>query len=307
MWCWAGVLLLAVLGLGRAAAEVAPLPVSEVAPGIYLHLGTQAFPDQHNRDEIANIGFVVGDRSVAVIDSGGNPQQGEALKAAIHQATDKPVRYVINTHVHPDHILGNRAFVAPGVVFVGHHKLAQAMAVRAPHYLATASRDLGLPLVNDAVVPPTLVVQDHLELDLGNRMLNLIAHRTAHTDNDLSVFDGKTQTLWLADLLFVEHLPTLDGSVLGWLAVLDELAKQPAKLVIPGHGPAQRDWPQALLPEKQYLLILRDESRALIRQGKSLEDAIATVGRSARSQWPLFDHYHARNVSTAFAELEWED
>ncbi|WP_255210877.1 quinoprotein relay system zinc metallohydrolase 2 [Methylogaea oryzae] len=266
-----------------------------------------SLPRRHNRDEIANIGFIVGDRAVAVIDSGGHPGQGEALKAAVHKATDKPIRYVVNTHVHPDHILGNAAFKAPGVVFVGHHKLAHAMALRAPHYLATANRDLGLALNNDAVVPPTLEVKDKLELDLGNRTLTLTAWRTAHTDNDLTVYDSKTQTLWLADLLFVEHVPTLDGSVKGWLAALDDLAKQPVKLAIPGHGPVQRDWPQALEPEKQYLLMLRDEIRGLIKQGGTLEQAIGRVGQSIRSRWPLFDQYHKRNVSAAFAELEWED
>lgn len=295
------------LACANAALAAAPLPVAEVAPGIYVHQGQQAFPDAHNRDEIANIGFIVGDRAVAVIDSGGHPGQGEALKAAVHQATDKPIRYVVNTHVHPDHILGNSAFKAPGVIFVGHHKLAQAMALRAPHYLATANRDLGMALNADAVVPPSLEVKDKLELDLGNRTLTLTAQRTAHTDNDLTVYDAKTQTLWLADLLFVEHVPTLDGSLLGWLALLDDIAKQPAKLAIPGHGPVQRNWPQALEPEKQYLLMLRDEIRGLIKQGSTLETAVAGVGHGARARWPLFDRYHKRNVSTAFAELEWED
>lgn len=301
------VLFLLGLALANAALATEPLPVTEVAPGVFVHQGTQAFPDAHNRDEIANLGFIVGDRAVAVIDSGGHPGQGEALKAAVHKVTDKPIRYVVNTHVHPDHILGNSAFKAPGVVFVGHHKLAHAMALRAPHYLATANRDLGLALGNDAVVPPTLEVKDKLELDLGNRTLTLTAQRTAHTDNDLTVYDGKTQTLWLADLLFVEHVPTLDGSVKGWLAVLDELAKLPAKLAIPGHGPVQRNWPQALEPEKQYLLMLRDEIRGLIKRGGTLEQALASVGLSVRTRWPLFDHYHKRNVSAAFAELEWED
>ncbi|TAN47652.1 MAG: quinoprotein relay system zinc metallohydrolase 2 [Methylococcaceae bacterium] len=302
-WLWLITLLLL---HSQSSLAAAALPVDEIAPGIYLHQGLDAFPDSRNRDEIANIGFVVGDRSVAVIDSGGNPQQGAALKAAVHQVTDKPIRYVVNTHVHPDHILGNQAFKEAGVVFVGHHKLAEAMAVRAPHYLATAQRDLGMALGADSVVPPTLTVTDKLDLDLGNRTLTLTAHRTAHTNNDLSIYDHKTRTLWLADLLFVEHVPTLDGSLLGWLAVLEQLAGQPAKLAIPGHGPVQHNWPQAVLPEKQYLLMLRDEIRALIKEGGSLEQALAQVGQSARGQWKLFDHYHKRNVSTAFAELEWE-
>lgn len=283
------------------------LDVSEIAPGVFVHQGAQAFPDRHNRGEIANIGFVVGENCVAAIDSGGNPAQGAALKAAIAAHTQKPICYVVNTHVHPDHLLGNRAFKAPGVNFVGHRNLARALALRGAHYLQTAARDLGLILTTDDLVPPDLPVDGTLMLDLGGRRLKLTAHRSAHTDNDLSVYDGKTRTLWLSDLLFVEHVPTLDGSLNGWLATLNEVAAWPVKQAVPGHGAVRADWPGVLEPEKRYLLTLRDEIRALIQRGGTLEEALASVGQTAKPQWALFDDYHKRNVSAAYAELEWED
>jgi quinoprotein relay system zinc metallohydrolase 2 len=292
----------------HAAFAAGPMPdLHEIASGVFLHLGAQAFPDRANQGEIANIGFIVGERCVAVLDSGGNPAQGAALKAAIEAKTQKPICYVINTHVHPDHLLGNRAFKSPGIQFVGHRNLARALALRGPHYLQTAARDLALNLTTDDLVPPDKGVDDTLTLDLGGRRLKLTAHRSAHTDNDLSVYDEKTQTLWLSDLLFVEHVPTLDGSLRGWLETLNELAAWPVKRAVPGHGPVREDWPGVLEPEKQYLLMLRDEIRALIRQGGTLEMALATVGQTARPRWALFDDYHKRNVSAAFAELEWEE
>ena len=300
-------MLLVFLWTGAASAVETALPVSEIAPGVFVHQGAQAFPDRHNQGEIANIGFIVGERCVAVIDSGGNPAQGEALKAAIAAQTRKPLCYVINTHVHPDHLLGNRAFKSKGIQFVGHHNLARALALRGPHYLQTAARDLGLNLTADALVPPDLPVDGTLTLDLGGRSLKLTAHQSAHTDNDLSVYDEKTQTLWLSDLLFVEHVPTLDGSLLGWLETLNELASWPVKRVVPGHGAVQESWPGVLDAEKHYLLMLRDEIRALIKQGGTLEKALASVGQTAKPRWALFDDYHQRNVSAAFAELEWED
>jgi quinoprotein relay system zinc metallohydrolase 2 len=300
-------ILLAVFWTTAGTAAESPLPVKELAAGLFVHQGAQAFPDRDNRGEIANIGFVVGDNCVAVVDSGGNPAEGAALKAAVHARTGKPICYVINTHVHPDHILGNRAFKAPGMKFVGHHKLTRALALRGPHYLQTAARDLGLNLTTDDLVPPDISVIDTHLLDLGGRRLKLTAHRSGHTDNDLSVYDEKTQTLWLSDLLFVEHVPTLDGSLQGWLTTLNELAAWPVKRVIPGHGAAREDWPGALEAEKRYLLMLRDETRALIERGGRLEEALERVGQSAKPQWALFDDYHRRNVSTAFAELEWED
>ncbi|MGY6276612.1 quinoprotein relay system zinc metallohydrolase 2 [Methylomonas sp. MgM2] len=293
--------------ISYASFAVAPLSVSEVAPGIYLHLSDHHWPDRDNHGEIANIGFIVGEQCVAVIDSGGSPRQGIALRNAIKQTTSTPVCYVINTHVHPDHIYGNSAFKTPGVRFIGHHKLARAMATRAPHYLSKADELLDIRVTADNIIPPDLQVKDTMTLNLGNRELVLTAHSTAHTDNDLSVYDKNTDTMWLADLLFLEHIPVIDGSIKGWLEELDKLEKNNYKLVVPGHGRLVTDWPIAMQAEKAYLSQLAEEIRAAIKQGKTLEYAVEHVGLSAEHQWQLFEQFHRKNVTIAFAELEWED
>jgi quinoprotein relay system zinc metallohydrolase 2 len=289
------------------AAAIEPLPLKQVAPGIFIHLGVHELPDMHNRGAIANIGFVVGERCVAVIDSGGNPEQGHALKAALAQKTDKPVCYVVNTHVHPDHLYGNIAFKSKGVKFVGHHKLPRALALRKSYYAGKAAEQLGITLGEQDIIAPDITVEGDYTLDLGKRLLTLTAHQTAHTDNDLSVYDAQTDTLWLSDLLFIGHIPVIDGSLQGWLRELDKLEKRRFKTVIPGHGPVVSDWPKSMLPEKAYLTMLRDEVRAAIKHGRYLEDAVKTVGLAARGQWSLFEEFHRKNVTTAFAELEWED
>ena len=283
------------------------LGMREVAPGIHVHQGIHQLPDRHNHGEIANIGFVVGERCIAVIDSGGSPEQGKALKQTIEATTATPICYVINTHVHPDHIYGNLAFKQPGVQFVGHHKLQQAMAMRAPYYTEKAASDLGFALSPEHFVPPDIPVKDSLELDLGGRILRLTAHPTAHTDNDLSIFDTKTQTLWLGDLLFMGHIPVVDGSLNGWLGEIEKLRALPARQVIPGHGPVTAAWPLALVGEESYLRRLQTDIRAAIKQGKTLEQTMDEVGQSLRPDWQLFDDFHKRNVATSFAELEWED
>lgn len=300
-------LFLILPALPLTAQAVEPLPVEQVAPGIFIHAGVPELPDTHNHGAIANIGFVVGDRCVAVIDSGGNPEQGQALKAAIAQKTPKPVCYVINTHVHPDHIYGNIAFKSAGVKFVGHHKLPRAMAMRKSYYVGKAAEQLGIQINEQAIIPPDIAVEQDYELDLGNRVLILTAHQSAHTDNDLSVYDPQSDTLWLADLLFIDHIPVIDGSLLGWLQELDQLEQRNFSVVIPGHGPVVRDWPKSMQPEKAYLTMLRDEIRAAQKHGRYLEDAVNTVGLAAQGQWRLFEQFHRKNVTAAFAELEWED
>lgn len=299
--------LLALLAATQQVIATTALPVKEVASGVYVHFGKHQLPDSKNHGEIANLGFIVGAKCVAVIDSGGSPEQGLALKQAVTQATHTPVCYVINTHVHPDHIYGNRAFKTAGVKFVGHHKLARAIATRGSYYLDKADEQLGIKLKSADLIPPDIEVKDSLKLDLGGRTLTLKAYPTAHTDNDLSVYDEKTDTMWLSDLLFTEHIPTLDGSLKGWLAEIAKLEKQKFHYVIPGHGDLVSDWPNSIQAEKHYLTLLLTEIRAAIKQGKYLEDAVKTVGYSEKNNWALFDEYHRKNVTTAFAELEWEE
>jgi glyoxylase-like metal-dependent hydrolase (beta-lactamase superfamily II) len=181
------------------------------------------------------------------------------------------------------------------------------MATRGEHYLGRAAELLDISVNQHDIVPPTLAVKQHTTLNLGNRELLLTAHPTAHTDNDLSIYDPKTDTLWLADLLFLEHAPVLDGSVKGWLTALTALEGNHYQRVIPGHGPVVTDWPAAMQPQKHYLQGLVDSIRPLIKQGKTLEYAVATVPVTGSTPWQLLDQFHRKNITQAFAELEWED
>ncbi len=295
------------LALAAGGALASGFAISEIAPGIYVHSGAQEVSSPQNLGDIANIGFIVGDKCVAVIDTGGSIVIGRELRQAVVNATRLPICYVINTHVHPDHIFGNAAFKDHHSVFVGHEKLPAAMAARGGNYLNALKRDLGAATQGSEILVPTLTVKDVLQLDLGGRRLTLKAWRTAHTNNDLTIFDENTQTLWLSDLLFTGHIPVVDGSLKGWISVLKELPGIKARHIIPGHGQPDPQWPQALQAESDYLNVLLHEVRDAIKRRQTMQQAVDTVGLSQRDRWLLFDAFNRRNVTAAFAELEWED
>ena len=297
--------------VARAGAQtnpsITPLSVTEIAPGVFVHQGAYAVFAPSNRGDVANLSFVIGRDAVAVIDTGGSAAVGQTLRAAIRTVTDKPIRYVINTHMHPDHVFGNAAFTDDMPEFVGHHRLARALAARAERYLAVNGQLLGAEaFAGTRLIAPTRAVHDRSVIDLGERKLILEAQPTAHTDNDLTVYDTATDTLFLGDLLFVRHVPALDGSIRGWLALIGHLEQIPAKRVVPGHGPPAAAWPEAMQPQKQYLQRISADVRRMIREGRSIAEAAATVGLSEKETWLLFDAFNARNVTAAFAELEWE-
>lgn len=290
---------------GANAAE--PLPVTQFAEGLYVHRGVQQDSGPGNLGDIANIGFIVGEKCVAVIDTGGTAEVGRRLRAAIRAVTPLPVCYVINTHVHPDHIFGNAAFRDDKPRFVGHAKLPAAMATRGRNYMNALSRDFGAVAEGTETIPPDLPVRGTMELDLGGRVLSLRAWPTAHTDNDLTVYDPKTGTLWLSDLLFVDRIPVVDGSLRGWLALHPALIALNPKQVVPGHGTLKGTLAEALAEQERYLRTLLVETRAAIKGRETIQQAVGKVGGSERGRWLLFDSFHARNVTAAYAELEWED
>ena len=288
-----------------AQEAASPLSLDQVGPGVYVHPADIALMNGANEGAIANIGFIVGDKGVAVIDTGGSVREGRRLLAAIRQITDKPILYVINTHGHPDHIFGNAAFQPPAV-FVGSHNLPRDMAERGAYYLNSFRPAMGALLDEVKIVPPTVTVDDELQLDLGQRTLTLRAWRVSHSDSDLSVFDESSSVLFAGDLVFLRHIPVLDGSIRGWLKTIDELGKIPAKNVVPGHGPASAPWPAALDMERNYLERLQGDCRDLIKRGVPIAAASELAAASERPHWEVFDDYNARNATAAYSELEWE-
>jgi quinoprotein relay system zinc metallohydrolase 2 len=293
-------------GLIGGTCAAGDFNLTQLAPGVFVHQGSQLSLDVPGHDDIANIGFIVGRSCVAVIDSGGSVSTGQRLRAALRVHTALPICYVINTHVHVDHVLGNAAFRDDHPSFVGHAALAQAIFNSREFFVGQYGADLKSPAGVEQIIAPDRLVQQDMELDLGHRRLHLHAWPKAHTDCDLTVLDERSGTLWTGDLLFRERIPVVDGSVRGWLAAIDQLRAMKVSRVVPGHGPMTQDLAQALMPERRYLQALVDGVSAELAQGESEQHAIDHVALGEKPQWLLWDTAHAHNVIRAYEEVQWE-
>ena len=281
--------------------------LTQAAPGVFLHRGTISDATAANEGDVANVGFVVGDSAVAVIDSGGSRKVGEEIYRAIRNETDLPIAYVILTHMHPDHVLGASVFAQSGAQVVGHADLPRALQDRAEAYLTNFGRLIGEEaFLGTRVTLPDITVDTTMDINLGNRVLQLRAWPDAHTGNDLSVGDPASGILFTGDLMFHTHAPALDGNALGWQDVLAEMEVMPFDRIMPGHGGPILPWPEGAAPLSRYLDVLVADTRAAITRGDTLGEATEEVAQSESDRWELFDLFNPRNVTVAYTELEWE-
>jgi quinoprotein relay system zinc metallohydrolase 2 len=296
----------AYLSLALAGGESEPFNLQKLADGIYLHSGVHVEFTDPRHDDIANIGFIVGNDCIAVIDTGGSVAIGQQLLLSIREISKLPICYVINTHVHFDHILGNLAFSQESARFVGHQQLSDAVEQNRDFFLQQFKADLGPTPNRDSIIGPDLTVDKTMDLDLGDRIISLTAYPAAHSHTDLTVFDQQTKTLWTGDLVFRERIPSLDGKLKGWLTVLEALQNEAIDLAIPGHGTISNDWPETFAAEASYLSMLLNDTRKAIAKGQFLEEAVVSIGKEKKQEWLLHEQHHNRNVTKAFTELEWE-
>jgi len=288
-------------------AKAEPFEVHEVAKGIYVHEGKHEDFDTDYHGDIANIGFIIGDKAVAVVDTGGSYLVGKKLREAVRTVTKLPIKYVINTHVHPDHIFGNAAFEDDKPIFVGHEKLPNEMYARQDSYLRNLKTELGSESEGSRIVLPTITVKSEITLELGHRAIRLTRWPTAHTDTDMTVYDNQTKTFWTGDLLFAERTPSIDGDIKGWISLIDRLKQERVNTIVPGHGHVSNEPDQAWEKEKTYLQTLLQDVRRDIKAGKDMSASMDNAAQSEKSKWVLFDVVNRRNVNVLYPALEWEE
>ena len=280
--------------------------LTEIAENNYVHLGKHVSIEDRGNDDIANIGFIIGADCVAIIDTGGSINIGKKLKNSVHKITKKPICYVINTHVHFDHILGNKAFVSENTNFVGHKDLAEAVNQNRDFFLTQFKNNLHPNATESDIIGPSILIEKPTQLELGGHTLTLIPFATSHSHSDLVVIDNKTKTLWAGDLIFRERIPTLTGSIKGWLKTIDKIKEFDVKLVVPGHGNIASSLDEALGQQQDYLTLLLNKTREAINQGIFINEAVQIIDKYNQLKWLLHDYQHATNVSKTYIELEWE-
>jgi glyoxylase-like metal-dependent hydrolase (beta-lactamase superfamily II) len=296
------------------AADTAPLPYYRLAPDTYLLYGNIAQVDDRNRGFNGNAGFVVTAEGVVVIDSLGTPALGRRLIATIRNVTDRPIRYLILTHSHPDHAYGAVAFRELGeVTVIGHPGILDYLASPVIDSSAGYRRDL---LGEDmdgfqGVEPDVLIDQPALGkphvLELGDTRFEIYNAGKHHSSGDLVVHQTGEDILWISDLAFNQRTTFMgDGNSAQAIEGQDWLLENfaDASLMVPGHGSAQTAPFPMVEDTRDYIQHLRDAMAAAIDNGLTLSEAVEQSHLPDWADFPLYAENHRRNANFVYLEME---
>ena len=300
-------LLLCLLALGAACRAAQPLQAQAVADGVWFVQGEAALGTRANRNFISNAAFIVTGQGVVVIDALGAPALAEALIAAIRQVTAQPVRYVVVTHYHADHIYGLQAFKALGATIIA-HRAAQAYLNSDAAQLRLASSRVDLaPWVDNTtqLVPADRWLDSDTVLTLGAERLHIRPVGPAHTAEDLVVYAERSGVLFAGDLVFRGRIPFVgQADSRRWIASLAQLTTFQPKRMVPGHGPLSHH-PQADLQfTVDYLTHLRNAMAEAAADLTPFDEAYAKADWSAFAHLPMFGAANRMNAYNTYLLLE---
>lgn len=253
--------------------------VQQIGPDLYAYIS--------NNDSSANSTFLVSEQGILVVDTGLNAEEGHKLLAEIRKFSPAPVRWIVNTHYHPDHRGGN------GVV-------GPDAAIISTEYTRERMGDKG------ATTGPAVAPRGELKLYVGGHEVRIYHPGPAHTRGDLVVYFPDQRALATGDLFLTNSCPAMDdGDLENWIAALDQMLALPLENVVPGHFEVAGV--KELRRFRNYLAALRDQVAGMYRSGISVEQVkqrISLPEFQTFRQFPKYEATFADNAETYYHQLQ---
>ena len=303
---WMSLILLSVSAAGYAQTTAMP---AATLPFTIKPLGNNVYAaiDDPKGGAGSNSGFVIGDDGVAVIDTFVNPAAAKQLLAEIQKLTKLPVRFVVNTHYHLDHVAGNGVFAETGALIIGHRNIRGWIHTENLKFFGKEIKPEQRAMV-EGLVAPSVIYDSAIELYLGSRRI-VVRYYPGHTGGDSVVSIPDAQVVFCGDLFWKKTLPNLiDGTTEKWAATDAKLAAEaPKATFVPGHGDVGN---AADVQEfAGYLNDLRTVMAQPVKDGltgDALANAVMPKLQEKYGSWNFFDYFLKRNISDMAKELRGE-
>jgi glyoxylase-like metal-dependent hydrolase (beta-lactamase superfamily II) len=288
-----------------------PLHVQRVAgTDVYYVIGHPAVPAQRNEGFTSNAGFVVTKAGTVVFDTLGTPSLGFALLQAIRKTTDQPIRYVILSHYHADHVYGLQAFKdhTDATIIAQQKAYDYIHSLTATQRLAQRRQALA-PWVNKntRVVAPDITFSNKLTLKLGGVAFRLLYAGPAHSPSDIMMMVEPGNVLFAGDIVQNHRIPAMDGpdvDTANWLKGLETVRKLNPRFIIPGHGQPSNNAISAIDFTHGYLVYVRTQMKKAADNWEDFDAAYKQTDWSKYRTLPAFNAVNKRNAYRVFLDME---
>jgi glyoxylase-like metal-dependent hydrolase (beta-lactamase superfamily II) len=220
----------------------------------------------------ANAGIVVGRDGILVVDTLISAKEAKRFISDIRKVSEKPIKYVVDTHYHLDHAFGNSEFARLGAAIISQANDRKNLAEKGEAALKNA-KNYGLTdadMAGTVITLPTLTFTDRMTIDLGGETVELIFVAPSHTEGSTLVYLPERKILFTGDVLFTDFHPFLaDGDVAGWVKTLDFILALDVTTIIPGHGPISGK--KDIAEMKVYIQTFDQKARELAAQSKEAD------------------------------------
>jgi cyclase len=272
--------------------------VKQLASNIYAYIQSKA------TWYWSNAGFIVGNDYVVVVDSLATVGLTQRFRDEIGKITDKPIRYLINTHHHGDHTYGNHVFSEATIVS---HDYCRRELIETgtmdPNLLNTIFPEFDFRGI--AVTPAHITFDKQLTLHMDGREVRLLHFGPGHTIDDIIVYLPAEGIIFAGDFIFLYSTPLgMEGSFAGWLKNLDAMARLGAQTYVPGHGPGCGV--EGLNLCRDYLVFVRSEAKKRFDKGMTVDQAVKDIALGRFKQWPNHERI-LLNVERLWREFHGED
>jgi glyoxylase-like metal-dependent hydrolase (beta-lactamase superfamily II) len=291
-------MVLSIIALSLLWVQTAAAELTKLTGNVYSYVGVSDASPSHSF--AANAGIIIGRDGVLVVDTLISAKEGERFLADIRKVTSAPIKYVVNTHTHLDHALGNCVFAKLGATIISHAADRAYLAKNGAGILTNAG-NYGLKpeeMAGTEISLPSLSFSDQLAIDLGGTEVQLIRTAPSHTAGSLVVYLPREKILFSGDILFTDFHPFLaDGDFAGWSKTIDNLLTMDVEKIVPGHGPLSTK--KDLADMKEYLALFDKKARELAARSQDA-DAIAAELKKVLPARSMADWMIAFNVKSRY-------
>ena len=276
------------------------LKAIKLSENSYYFYGKEEYFSKENCGDIANASFIITKNYVILIDTGSSKAYGEELKKQIEKITSKPIKYIINTHHHPDHFLGNDAFSSSDIYAT---KFTKEDIEKNGHLYIANLRNLIKDAINGTKIKAPDKILQNKTLDLDGYKLKVL-YFDGHTQSDIAIYDENTKILYASDLVFYKRTPaTPHANINKWIESLKELEKIDYDILVPGHGIASKT-KEPILENIAYLAYLNKTLKESAKKGLDIYEILEKPTPKEFESFTMFKEEFERSVINLYPLYE---